>query len=45
MNIADGVPPWRLYDIEADPGEIDNIASMHPDVVASLFQIWEHDWQ
>jgi arylsulfatase len=45
VNIADGVPPWRLYDIEADPGEIDDIASMHPDVVASLFQIWEHDWQ
>ena len=45
VNIDDGVPPWRLYDIEADPGEIENIASMHPDVVASLFQIWEHDWQ
>ena len=44
-RMANTVPPWRLYDIEADPGEIDDIASIHPEVVGSLAREWEQDWR
>jgi len=36
---------WRLYDIAADAGETEDIASEHPDLVSSLIKIWERDWQ
>jgi arylsulfatase A-like enzyme len=28
--------PWQLYDMENDPGEADNIATKHADIVAQL---------
>lgn len=33
------VQPQALYDLTADPGETTDVASRHPDVVASLLQI------
>lgn len=32
---------WELYDIKADPCEMTDLASQHPDLVASLTKEWE----
>jgi arylsulfatase A-like enzyme len=32
---------WRLYDIEADPGETSNLADKYPDVVEKLSKMYE----
>lgn len=32
---------WALYDITADPTEIDDLAAEHPDVVKELSEAWE----
>lgn len=32
---------WQLYDISQDPGEIDDIAGKHPEVVQELLKIWD----
>ncbi len=32
---------WALYDIEADPTEIDDLAGEHPGVVKELSEAWE----
>lgn len=29
-------PPWQLYDMNEDPGETNNIAAAHPDIVRQL---------
>jgi arylsulfatase A-like enzyme len=34
--------PWELYDIGEDPLETVNIASLHPDRVASMGELWYH---
>ena len=34
---------WELYDLVADPTEIDNLASHQPDVVRRLNRYW-HNW-
>ena len=36
---AQGLPPIQLYDLEADPGERQNLQDQHPDVVARLTQL------
>lgn len=33
---------WELYDIEADPTEIDDLAAARPEVVSELAEAWEH---
>jgi arylsulfatase len=45
VRITDTVPPWHLYDINSDPGEINDIASMHPELVESLARKWEQHWR
>ena len=35
---AQGLPPVQLYDMEADPGETDNLQGEHPDIVDDLTQ-------
>jgi arylsulfatase len=33
--------PWELYDIEADRTELDDLASVHPDLVVTLAEAWQ----
>ncbi|MCY4726223.1 arylsulfatase [Nocardioides sp. STR2] len=33
--------PWELYDIEADRTELDDLASVHPDLVVTLADAWQ----
>lgn len=37
-NAARQLPPVQLYDLSRDPGETNNLASVHPDVVERLTQ-------
>lgn len=37
-------PKWELFDVLADPGQQDNIAQRHPDIVDSLSASYEHWW-
>jgi arylsulfatase A-like enzyme len=37
------VLPWELYDMENDPGENENIADSHPEIVNELSLLYE-DW-
>ena len=39
------VTPWRLYDIEADPSEMRDLAGDMPGVVEALADRWESDWK
>ncbi|MDF1810918.1 MAG: arylsulfatase [Verrucomicrobiales bacterium] len=32
--------PWELYDLETDPVESNNLASVHPDIIKRLEQFW-----
>jgi len=41
-NTATG---WELYDISADPGEANDLAKRHPDVVARLAAEYDRWWQ
>jgi arylsulfatase A-like enzyme len=34
---------WMLFDVDVDPGEIDNVAAAHPDVLADLVAAFEAD--
>jgi arylsulfatase len=36
-----GHQPWELYDIEADRSELNNLASVHPDLVSELSTLWQ----
>ncbi len=41
-------PKWQLYDVKADPGEKNDVASKNPEVVASLarnYDVWWKDVQ
>jgi len=35
-----GSADWALYDVEHDPGERNNVAASHPDVLAELIADW-----
>jgi arylsulfatase len=39
-----GTTPWRLYNLETDPGETRDIAEDYPELVTELVQEWETDW-
>ena len=36
---------WRLYDLVDDPGEHNNIAANHPEMVAEMVEDWETNWR
>ncbi|MGA8328154.1 MAG: sulfatase-like hydrolase/transferase, partial [Mycobacterium sp.] len=36
-----GPGDWQLYDLSADPGEIDDLASSRPDKLAELLALWD----
>ena len=40
-----GTTDWRLYNIEKDPGEHNDIAAEHPEMVAEMVQEWEANWR
>jgi arylsulfatase A-like enzyme len=37
-----GVAQWQLYDLSKDPGEINDLAAAHPDVLRGLLGLWQH---
>ena len=36
-----GISAWQLYDLAADPGETEDLAQTHPDILAELLGHWE----
>ena len=36
-----GPGAWQLYDLSADPGEIDDLAAARPDKLAELLALWD----
>ena len=36
-----GPGTWQLYDLSADPGEIDDLAGSRPDKLAELLELWD----
>ncbi len=40
-----GVTPWRLYEIEKDPGETRDLAMLFPELTAELAAEWENNWR
>ena len=36
-----GTSAWQLYDLSADPGEIEDLAAARPDKLAELLALWE----
>jgi arylsulfatase A-like enzyme len=36
-----GTGSWQLYDLSADPGEIEDLAAARPDKLAELLALWD----
>jgi arylsulfatase len=45
VNVKNSPTSWELYDVSADPGEKDDVAKQHPDVVARLAGEYHRWWQ
>jgi arylsulfatase len=44
VNVKNRPDAWELYDLAADPGEKQNVAAEHPDVVARLARAYDAWW-
>ena len=42
---GEGATPWELYDLEADPGETEDLAEELPVLTAELIDEWEKNWR
>jgi arylsulfatase len=40
-----GTTDWRLYNLIADPGEHNNIAAQHTEIVKEMIEEWETNWK
>jgi arylsulfatase len=40
-NYDPGKSQWELYDLEADPGEIHDLAKEYPEKIKELLTFWE----
>ena len=40
-----GQPAWELFDVAADPGELTDVAGLHPDIVARLAADYDAWWK
>lgn len=45
VNTKNRPDAWELYDLAADPGEQQNVAADHPDVVTRLGKAYDAWWQ
>lgn len=36
-----GISDWQLYNLETDPGEINDLAQSHPEKLKELLELWE----
>ncbi|RMZ91539.1 hypothetical protein DV736_g1226, partial [Chaetothyriales sp. CBS 134916] len=36
-----GTSSWQLYDLSKDPGETEDLAQQHPEILEELLQLWE----
>ena len=45
VNVKNTPNTWELYNISADPGEANDLAKRHPDVVARLAAEYDRWWQ
>ncbi|KEF50956.1 arylsulfatase [Exophiala aquamarina CBS 119918] len=36
-----GTSAWQLYELSTDPGETEDLAKQHPDILAELLELWE----
>lgn len=36
-----GISAWQLYDLSKDPGETEDLAAQHPEILEELLQHWE----
>lgn len=41
LRSPEGVGDWQLYDLDADPGEIDDLAAERPAILAELVAAWQ----
>jgi len=44
VNVKNTPKTWELYDISADPGEANDLAKRHPDIVARLVAEYDRWW-
>jgi hypothetical protein len=45
VNTKNKPDAWELYDLAVDPGEKNDVAAQHPDVVARLATTYDGWWQ
>lgn len=41
LRSPEGTAAWQLYDLDADPGEVDDLAGRHPEILAELVAAWD----
>ena len=41
MRSPEGERRWQLYDLDADPAEIDDLAHHQPEILAEMVSAWD----